>query len=264
MWYFAGRTGWPDAYKMSIKWDSEEFHARGMAELPRILFGHERGNLRYATLALIKWPKHEWRKKWEKISSQIPRSGHEVYCWRIHLISEQTFILKNWRQRSVLSSVTLGAKNRPFGICDVLVVNTSPTALSPASTMYGFSIGLRPGGASRNSTNQNMCYLIGSFRAHEQQAGEVSVLKISSLTKSVIFFPSWNSFSTLRNKLTYWWLGYFSSWSVCSRLWPFQRWRPPACRHAVWSLILLLFLKKLFTVAGIFPGFLLVKLAYPF
>ena len=53
---FFGRTGWPDT-------ESEEFHTGGMAELPRIRFGHERGNLSYATLALIKWPKYERRKK---------------------------------------------------------------------------------------------------------------------------------------------------------------------------------------------------------
>ena len=33
-----------------------------------------------------------------------------------------------------------------------------------------------------------MGYLISSFRAHKQQFGEVILLKISSLTKSTIFF----------------------------------------------------------------------------
>ena len=33
-----------------MKWESEEFHARGMAELTRIIFGNERGNLRYTAL----------------------------------------------------------------------------------------------------------------------------------------------------------------------------------------------------------------------
>ena len=62
MRYFAGRTGWPDNYKKSIKLELVEFHGRGMAELPRILFSHERGNWRYARLALIKRPKHERRE----------------------------------------------------------------------------------------------------------------------------------------------------------------------------------------------------------
>ena len=34
----------------------------GMAELPRILFGHERGNLRSTRLALIEWLKRGQRK----------------------------------------------------------------------------------------------------------------------------------------------------------------------------------------------------------
>ena len=34
-----------------------------MAELPRILFGHERGNLRSTRLALIEWLKRGQRKK---------------------------------------------------------------------------------------------------------------------------------------------------------------------------------------------------------
>ena len=33
-----------------------------MAELPRILFGRERGDLRYERLGLIKWQKHSLRK----------------------------------------------------------------------------------------------------------------------------------------------------------------------------------------------------------
>ena len=38
-----------------MKWKVGEFSARALAGLPRILFGRERGNLRYARLGLIKW-----------------------------------------------------------------------------------------------------------------------------------------------------------------------------------------------------------------
>ena len=38
-----------------MKCKEEEFYARTIAELPRILFAREQGNLRYARLALIKW-----------------------------------------------------------------------------------------------------------------------------------------------------------------------------------------------------------------
>ena len=61
-----------------MKWKVWEFYARGMAEFPRILFGRERGNLRYARLGLIKWlmysPRKTWRGKLLKTTSQIPRS----------------------------------------------------------------------------------------------------------------------------------------------------------------------------------------------
>ena len=40
----------------------QEFYARAMAELPRVLFGRERGNVRYARLGLIKWLKYSPRK----------------------------------------------------------------------------------------------------------------------------------------------------------------------------------------------------------
>ena len=38
-----------------MKWKEQEFYARAIAELPRILFGCERGNVRYSRLGLIKW-----------------------------------------------------------------------------------------------------------------------------------------------------------------------------------------------------------------
>ena len=41
-----------------MKWKEQEFYARAMADLPRILFGRERGNVRYARLGLIKWLKY--------------------------------------------------------------------------------------------------------------------------------------------------------------------------------------------------------------
>ena len=40
----------------------QEFYARAMAELPRILFGCERGNVRYSRLGLIKWLKYSPRE----------------------------------------------------------------------------------------------------------------------------------------------------------------------------------------------------------
>ena len=45
-----------------MKWKEQEFYARAMAELPRILLGCERGNVRYARLGLIKWRKCSPRK----------------------------------------------------------------------------------------------------------------------------------------------------------------------------------------------------------
>ena len=45
-----------------MKWKEEEFYARDMAGLPRILYGRERGNLRFARLGLIKWPMYSPRK----------------------------------------------------------------------------------------------------------------------------------------------------------------------------------------------------------
>ena len=40
----------------------QEFYARAMAELARILFGCQRGNVRYARLGLIKWLRYSPRK----------------------------------------------------------------------------------------------------------------------------------------------------------------------------------------------------------
>ena len=45
-----------------MKWKVGEFYARRMAGFPRILFGRERGNLRYARLGLIKWLMYSPRK----------------------------------------------------------------------------------------------------------------------------------------------------------------------------------------------------------
>ena len=45
-----------------MKWKEQEFYARAMAELPRILLGRKRGNVRYARLGLIKWLKYSSRK----------------------------------------------------------------------------------------------------------------------------------------------------------------------------------------------------------
>ena len=45
-----------------MKWKAQEFYARNMAELPRILFGCKRGNVRYSRLGLIKWLKYSPRE----------------------------------------------------------------------------------------------------------------------------------------------------------------------------------------------------------
>ena len=47
--------GGPTLMKKTMKWESGVFPCHGMAELPRILFGHERGNLRSTRLALIEF-----------------------------------------------------------------------------------------------------------------------------------------------------------------------------------------------------------------
>ena len=81
-----------------MKWKVWEFYARGMAEFPRILFGRERGNLRYARLGLIKWlmysPRKTLRGKLLKTTSQIPRSDLEICCKCRRFIFEQIFVLK--------------------------------------------------------------------------------------------------------------------------------------------------------------------------
>ena len=55
--------------------------------------------------------------------------------------------------------------------------------LEQAVTLYNQTTG----GVRHEIRPIRMRYLISSFREHEQQSGEVSVLKTSSLTKSVIF-----------------------------------------------------------------------------
>ena len=45
--------GGPTLMRKTMKWESGVFPCHGMAELPRILFGHERGNFRSTRLALI-------------------------------------------------------------------------------------------------------------------------------------------------------------------------------------------------------------------
>ena len=54
--------GGPTLMKKTMKWESGVFPCHGMAELPRILFGYERGNLRSTRLALIEWLKRGQRK----------------------------------------------------------------------------------------------------------------------------------------------------------------------------------------------------------
>ena len=48
--------------KKTMKWKEQEFYAHAMAELHRILFGCERGNVRYSRLGLIKWLKYSPRE----------------------------------------------------------------------------------------------------------------------------------------------------------------------------------------------------------
>ena len=45
--------GGPTLMRKTMKWESGVFPCHGMAELTRILFGHERGNFRSTRLALI-------------------------------------------------------------------------------------------------------------------------------------------------------------------------------------------------------------------
>ena len=49
--------------KKTMKWESGVFPCHGMAELPRIRFGHERGSLRSTRLALIQWLNPSQRKQ---------------------------------------------------------------------------------------------------------------------------------------------------------------------------------------------------------
>ena len=48
--------------KTTMKWKEQQFYAHNMAKLPRILFGCERGNVRYSRLGLIKWLKYSPRE----------------------------------------------------------------------------------------------------------------------------------------------------------------------------------------------------------
>ena len=54
--------GGPTLMNKTMKWESGVFPCHGMAELPRILFGHERGNLRSTRPALMEWLKRGQRK----------------------------------------------------------------------------------------------------------------------------------------------------------------------------------------------------------
>ena len=54
--------GGPTLMKKTMKGESGVFPCHGMAELPRILLGHERGKLRSTRLALMEWLKRGQRK----------------------------------------------------------------------------------------------------------------------------------------------------------------------------------------------------------
>ena len=56
------------------------------------------------------------------------------------------------------------------------------------------AIKLCSGGVRHEIRPIRMRYLISSLRAQEHQSGEVSLSKISSLTKSETFFPGLNLF----------------------------------------------------------------------
>ena len=56
---------------------------------------------------------------------------------------------------------------------------------------------LTSGGVRDDIRPIKMRYMISSLRVQEHQSGEVSLLEISSLTKSeYIFFPGWNSYQS--------------------------------------------------------------------
>ena len=67
-----------------MKWKKEEFYAGAKAELPRIIFGRERGNLTYVRMGLIKdikWQKSSPRKTLrEKLPVRYQSLSSEVCC----------------------------------------------------------------------------------------------------------------------------------------------------------------------------------------
>ena len=74
--------GGPTLRKKSVKWESGDLPFHGMAELPRILFGREEGNLRSTRLALMKWRVSASAGKGERtISCQMLSSSPGVCCY---------------------------------------------------------------------------------------------------------------------------------------------------------------------------------------
>ena len=63
--------GGPTLVKKTMKRESGVFPCHGMAELLRILFGHERGNLRRTRLALMEWLKRGQRKEFVGSYSEV-------------------------------------------------------------------------------------------------------------------------------------------------------------------------------------------------
>ena len=94
--------GGPTLMKKTMKRESGVFPCHGMAELPRILFGHERGNLRSTRLALIEWLKRGQRKWFLARYSGVGLvCAVNFWFW----ISEQVFILENSRQSCAFISL---------------------------------------------------------------------------------------------------------------------------------------------------------------
>ena len=101
-----------------MKWKVGEFYARAMAGLPRILFGHQRGNLRHATLGLIKWLKYSRRKTLRgklPVRYQVPTLRFAEFG-RL-FIFEQMFGLNIDDKYVLIFCIVLWPKYWHFGLC---------------------------------------------------------------------------------------------------------------------------------------------------
>ena len=71
-------------------------------------------------------------------------------------------------------------------------------AINGSNTCKALCSTAEAGGVRHEIRPIRMRYLINSFREHEQQSGELSLFKISSLTKSVVYFGTRNHFEVRR------------------------------------------------------------------